>query len=158
MKQYVGDSVILVSIRNKKTVTIITSTITSALNERTHKIYGLFNNSNVESSHTSFSDWRSIGNNTTWLENCTLLSYKVPLVLTAPITTTMTIKMHIDSFTHMRISEVMYIWKIMNDPLAHTTSAHASIGNRYGLATPSPDGRAMAGCGPWEVCELSWRT
>jgi len=43
----------------------------------------------------------------------------------------------------------------MNDPLAHTTSAHASIGNRYGLATQSPDGRAMAGCGPWEVCELS---
>jgi hypothetical protein len=26
--------------------------------------------------------------------------------------------------------------------MAHTRSAHASIGNRYGLATQSPDGRA----------------
>lgn len=46
----------------------------------------------------------------------------------------------------------------MNDPLAHTTSAHTSIGNRYGLATQSPDGGAMADCGPWEVSELSLHT
>lgn len=122
------------------------------------KCKGYLKSYSVESTYTSLSDWRSIGNHTTWQQNCTLLSYKVTLKLTAPVTTTMTTKIAIDSFTHMRMSEVMYIWKIMNDPLALTTSAHASIGNRYGLATQSPDGRAMVGCGPWDVRELSWHT
>jgi hypothetical protein len=64
MKKYIWDSVILVSTRNKMNCDNNYTHHYASTKQTYQQNICYLKSSNVESNHTSFSDWRSICNNT----------------------------------------------------------------------------------------------